>query len=172
MGSGAPCVSHLPHRERVHLPEIELPTKHLPPLRTFRILTLEDADNIEKLKIACKEAGHQVVPATTITLAMDFLKTKDHVDVIIAAAHLQSESIFEFLKQVKATDSHLHAVPFVMLSSDPGFIATITSPAIELAANLMGADKYLLMTEFDAERLMKEIEPLFPAIPRKELDSA
>lgn len=151
------------------MPDIEQPIKHLLPFDTYRILTLEDAENIEKLKIACRRAGHEVVPVTTIAQAMAFLETKDHVDVIVAAAHLQSESVFEFLKRVKGSDSHLKAVPFLMLCADPGILATVTSSAVEIAANLMGADKYVLMIEFDADRLMEEIYPLLPAVPAKEL---
>lgn len=101
---------------------------------------------------------------------MAFLETKDHVDLSIAAAHLKNESVFEFLQRVKSDDSHLKDVPFVMLSAEPGPLATITSPAVEIAVDVMGADKYLLMPEFDAVRLMQEIEQLLPPIPSKELD--
>jgi CheY-like chemotaxis protein len=152
--------------------QIEQPTRKLPPNDTFRILTLENPDNIEKLKEACKRAGHEVVPVLTIAQAMAFLETKDHVDVIVAAAHLESESVFEFLKRVKAGDSALKEVPFLMLCADPGTLGLLTSPAVEVAANIMGADQYLLMPEFDAECLMQNIEALLPAIPRKELTTA
>jgi CheY-like chemotaxis protein len=152
--------------------QIELPTRKLPPNDTYRILTLENPANIEKLKEACKRAGHQVVPVLTIAQAMAFLETKDHVDVIVAAAHLENESVFEFLKLVKAAGSHLIHVPFMMLCAEPGTLGLLTSPAVEVAASMMGADHYLLMKEFDAERLMQEIEPLLPPIPSKELTNA
>ncbi len=149
--------------------EIEQPIRKLPPTDTYRILTLENPDNIEKLNEACKRAGHQVVPAPTIMQAMAFLETKDHVDLIISAAHLENESVFEFLKRVKSADSHLRNVPFLILCAEPGPLGLLSSPAVEVAANIMGADRYLLMTEFDPERLMHEIEPLLPAVPSKEL---
>jgi PleD family two-component response regulator len=152
--------------------QIEQPTRKLPPNDTYRILTLENLDNIENLKEACKRAGHQVVPVLTIAQAMAFLETKDHVDVIVAAAHLENESVFEFLKRVKEADSHLKDVPFLMLCSEPGTLGLLTSPAVGVAASVMGADQYLLMAEFDAERLMQEIEPLLPPIPSKELAKA
>ncbi len=148
--------------------EIEQPTTHLPPRQTYRILTLENPENIEKLKEACKQAGHQVVPVLTINEAMRFLDTKDHVDIIVAAAHLQNESVFHFLQKVKSTECFHHQVKFVMLCADPGTLALATSPSVELAATLMGADKYLLMPKFDAAKLMEEIEPLFPRVPSKE----
>jgi CheY-like chemotaxis protein len=152
--------------------EIEQPTRKLPPNDTYRILTLENPENTEKLTEVCKEAGHQVVPVHSISQAMAFLETKDHVDIIVAAAHLQNESVFEFLKRVKSVDSHLRAVPFLILCAEPGALGMLTSPAVEIAANVMGADRYLLMTDFDAFRLIQEIEELLPPIPSKELASA
>ena len=89
--------------------------------------------------------------------------------MIVAAAHLHNENVFQFLKAVKQADCIYHKAQFVMLCAEPGILALATSPSVELAANLMGADKYLLMPEFDAEKLIAEIEPLFPAIPYKEL---
>jgi CheY-like chemotaxis protein len=149
--------------------KVEQPTRKLPPIDTYRILTLENPGNIEKLKEACKEAGHQVVPAYKIEQAIAFLETKDHVDIIVAAAHLENESVFEFLKRVKSDDSHLKCVPFLMLCAEPGAFGLVTSPAVQVAANVLGADRYILMPEFDAPRLMEEIELLFPPIPSKEL---
>lgn len=151
--------------------QIEQPTVELPPEQSYRILLLENPENVEKLKHACKRAGHQVVPCFTIAEAMRFLETKDHVDVIVAAAHLENESVFNFLQKVKRSDCILHKANFVMLCANPGVLATVTSPSVEVAANLMGADKYLLMPEFDAEKLMSELEELFPAVPYKELVS-
>jgi PleD family two-component response regulator len=152
--------------------QIEQPIRKLPPNDTYRILTLENPENTEKLREACKLAGHQVVPAHTIAEAMAFLDTKDHVDLIVAAAHLENESVFEFLKRVRSADSHLRDVRFLVLCAEPGTLGLLTSPAVEIAAGVMGADQYLLMTEFDASRLMLEIEKLLPPIPSKELTSA
>jgi len=149
--------------------KIEPPTVEKPPQQTYRILTLENPANVEKLTQACKRAGHEVVPCFTIAEAMRFLESKDHVDVIVAAAHLENESVFNFLQKVKSSDCILHKANFFMLCSDPGMLALVTSPSVEIAASLMGADKYLLMPEFDAERLISEIEELLPAIPYKEL---
>ncbi len=150
--------------------KIEQPTLHKPALETYRILTLEDAENIEKLKDACKNAGHQVVPVLTIRQAMEFLDVKDHVDLIISATHLQSESVFDFLRRVKSQDSAHRNVPFVMLCLEPGGLARMTSDVVESVAEIMGADHYIMMPEFDAGELLRQIEPLFPPIPLKELD--
>lgn len=148
--------------------EIEAPIKQLPKLDTYRILTLDNPENIDKLKVVCKLAGHEVVPVFTISEAMQFLLTKDHVDVIVAAAHLERESVFEFLKKVRLPDSHLHDVKFLMLCAEPGPLGMATSSTVEIAANVMGVDKYLLMPVFNPEQLIQEITELFPPIPSKE----
>jgi CheY-like chemotaxis protein len=150
--------------------EIEEPTVHKPALETYRILTLEDAENIDKLKDACRDAGHQVVPVLTIRQAMEFLDIKDHVDVIISATHLHHESVFDFLRRVKSADSIHRNVPFVMLCLEPGGLGRMTSDVVESVAEIMGADHYILMPKFDADELLKQIEPLFPPVPLKELD--
>ncbi len=150
--------------------KIEKPTLKKPALETYRILTLEDIENIDRLKEACKNAGHEVVPVLTIRQAMEFLELKDHVDVIISATHLQSESVFDFLRRIKAVDSMHRNVPFVMLCLEPGGLARMTSDVVASVAEIMGADHYILMPKFDADELLKQIEPLFPPIPLKELD--
>jgi CheY-like chemotaxis protein len=149
---------------------IELPTGHLPPTQTYRVLTLENPENIDKLRECCKRAGHEVVPVHTIAEAMAFLNSKDHVDLIISAVHLQSESVLEFLQRVKAPDSTHRNVVFVMLCVEPGQIGSVTNDLNARAGAMMGADEYLLMPVFDAEELMAKITPLLPPMPAKELD--
>jgi CheY-like chemotaxis protein len=147
---------------------IEQPTVHLAPTKTFRILTLENPENIEKLKECCRHAGHEVVPVRTIQEAMAFLDSKDHVDLIISAVHLQNESVLEFLTLVKTHDSVHKEVVFVMLCLDPGQIGSVTNDLNAKAGEMMGADKYLLMPVFDAAKLMLEIASLLPEMPAKE----
>ncbi len=149
--------------------EIEEPLVKKPRAETFRILTLENRENIEKLKATCRLAGHEVVPVYTIDEAMRFLETKDHVDLIISAVHLEEESVFEFLNKVKAADSEFKEVAFVMLCMEPNPLASVINKSTELAGKLMGADRYLYMPKFDAVRLMAEIVDLLPPVPRKEL---
>src|SRR5512134_2295398 len=77
-----------------------------PPMKTWRVLFLDNPQNIEKLKDACKDEGYAVAGALTIAEAWAFLDGKDHVDVIVCAAHLEEESMFQFLKRVR--DSKVH----------------------------------------------------------------
>ena len=81
-------------------PQVEYPAPKdaKPPMKTWRILFLDSAENVKKLKDACKHAGYEVVGALTIEEAWAFLDGKDHADVIVCAAHLEEESMFGFLK--------------------------------------------------------------------------
>ncbi|CAN5284676.1 hypothetical protein BH11CYA1_BH11CYA1_49470 [soil metagenome] len=148
--------------------KIEQPTIKVDARQTYRILTLENPENINKLKEACKKAGHQVVPVLTIAQAMAFLDTRDHVDLIISAVHLEQESVFEFLKRVKAPDSMHKDVSFVMLCSDPRPQSLSINKSAELAGKILGADKYVNMPKFDADYLISQVEPLLPPVPLKE----
>ncbi len=150
--------------------EIEQPSVHLNAEDTYRILTLENPENIDKLKEAWKSAGHQVVPVLTIAQAMAFLDSRDHVDLIISAVHLEEESVFEFLQRVKAPDSMHKDVAFVMLCMEPTPLASIVNKSTALAGKLLGADKYVYMPDFDAEFLIAQVEPLLPPIPLKETE--
>lgn len=134
------------------------------PLETWRILFLDSADNIEQLKQACKECGYVVVGSTTIKEAWAFLDGKDHVDVIVCAAHLEEESMFQFLKDVRDNEKHGNAA-FLILSLEPGEAGARMDRSTERAGMLLGADGYLLMPVFDAPELIAQIQKLQPRIP-------
>ncbi len=151
--------------------KIEQPSLKLDAEDTYRILALENPENIDKLKEAWKSAGHQVVPVLTIAQAMAFLDSRDHVDLIISAAHLEEESVFEFLQRIKAPDSMHKDVAFVMLCLEPNLMASAINKSTELAGKLLGADKYVYMEEFDAEFLVAQLEPLLPNSPMKETEA-
>ncbi|MFA7339956.1 MAG: hypothetical protein WC028_24475 [Candidatus Obscuribacterales bacterium] len=151
--------------------KIEQPSLKLDAEDTYRILALENPENIDKLKEAWKSAGHQVVPVLTISQAMAFLDSRDHVDLIISAVHLEEESVFEFLQRIKAPDSMHKDVAFVMLCMEPNTLAPAINKSTELAGKLLGADKYIYMQEFDAELLIAEVEPLLLNVPMKETEA-
>ena len=134
------------------------------PHETWRILFLDSADNIVQLKNACKDVGYVVVGSTTIDEAWAFLNGKDHVDVIVCAAHLEEESMFKFLKDVRANDTHQKAA-FLILSLKPGTIGAFVDRSTALAGIALGADAYLIMPVFDAVELIAQIQKLQPDIP-------
>lgn len=130
----------------------------------YRILALDTVEHIEILRVAAQLAGHEVVAVTRISEAMHFLDTKDHVDVVVSAVHLEQESVFDFLREMKRSPLHKD-VPFMMLCSDPGDFALAINRSVETAASVMGVDKYLTMPKYDVVRLIKEITAMIPERP-------
>jgi hypothetical protein len=102
-------------------PKVEYPAPKdaRSPMKTWRILFLDSAGNVKKLKDACKHAGYEVVGALTIEEAWAFLDGKDHADVIICAPHLEEGSMFEFLQGVRDSKVQRNA-KFLILSLAPG----------------------------------------------------
>src|ERR1700735_3777723 len=100
-------------------PKVEKATPELAAKDTFRILIMDSPKHVDQLKAACKNAGHSVVPAHTIQEAFRFLDGKNHADVIVCAANLEDESVFEFLKRLRSNPIH-KASMFMMLSLAPG----------------------------------------------------
>ena len=140
------------------------PANAKPPMETWRILFLDSAENTELLKEACKEWGYVVVGATTLKEAWAFLNGKDHVDVIVCAAHLEEESMFQFLKDVRDNTQHRNA-SFLILSLEAGASGARMDKTAERAGVLLGADGYLVMPVFDAPELILQIKKVQPRIP-------
>ena len=134
------------------------------PMKTWRILFLDSAENIEQLKDACKNVGYTVVGAITVKDAWAFLDGKDHVDVIVCAAHLEEESMFEFLKRVR--DSKVHGdTKFLILSLAPGPLGSRLDGSTARAGLALGADTYVNMPVFDPQELVARIKKLQPSVP-------
>ncbi|MBX3150315.1 MAG: hypothetical protein K2Z81_09220 [Cyanobacteria bacterium] len=152
--------------------EIHPPSQARDPSLVYRILALDTLEHIDLLRISAQAAGHEVVAVTRIAEAMHFLNTKDHVDVVVSAVHLEQESVFDFLKEMKKSPLHKD-VPFMMLCSEPGEFAMAVNRSVQSAATVMGVDKYLTMPEYDVHRLMKEIVAMIPdRPPSKEQDGS
>jgi CheY-like chemotaxis protein len=134
------------------------------PMKTWRILFLDHAENIEQLKDACKDVGYDVVGALTIEKAWAFLNGKDHADVIVCAAHLEEESMFGFLKSVRDSEVHRNAMVLI-LSLEPGATGARLQRSTERAAMVLGADTYAIMPVFDARELVALIKKLQPPVP-------
>lgn len=150
--------------------KIEQPIKHRPNDDTYRVMVLDKQKNIDELTIACKLEGHEVVPIVSVAEGMRFLTTKDHIDVVISAVYLEDEDVFEFLKEIRQAPIHKD-VKFMMICSDPSALANVLNKSVQTAAEVMGVDKYLMMTDYDIERLMKELKAILPARePYKESD--
>lgn len=147
-------------------PDIEHPTTNdaKPPMQTWRILFLDNDEHVEQLKDACKKCGYAVIGSTTIEEAWAFLDGKDHVDVIVCAAHLEEESMFKFLQGVRNNKTHGNTA-FLILSLEPGKTGVQLDRSTERAGVLLGADGYLIMPVFDAPELIAQIQKQQPLIP-------
>ncbi len=147
-------------------PKIEQasPGSKLAPSETYRILILDTVEHIDQLKHACKDAGHSVVSALTIAEAFAFLEGKDNADLIVCAAYLEDESLFDFLNQLRTNQTHKNTM-FLILALEPGPIGAIANETTKKAGRLLGADAFLSMPMFDAALLIREIGKLLPVIP-------
>jgi CheY-like chemotaxis protein len=144
--------------------QVEAATPILAAKDTFRILILDNIEHVNQLKEVCKNAGHSVVPAHTVREAMQFLDTTNHADVIICAAYLEDENIFEFLKRLRANPVHKKSM-FMILALAPGPIGVKLNAQVEIAGRQLGADAFISMPVFDAEQLIAEIKKLLPKVP-------
>jgi CheY-like chemotaxis protein len=151
----------MPTEPRIEHPE---PENARSPMKTWRILFLDSAENIEQLKDACKDVGYTVVGALTIEKAWAFLDGKDHADVIVCAAHLEEESMFGFLKSVRDNDVH-RKTKFLILSLAEGAIGARLHNSTASAGMALGADSYAIMPVFDPRELVALIKKLQPSVP-------
>jgi len=149
-----------------HEPELEYPSAHdaRAPQDTYRILFLDNPAQVERLKEVCKDDGYVVVGAETLLTAMAFLEGKDHVDVIVCAAHLESESMFDFLQRVRAHALHAKTM-FLILSLEASATGSRLDRSVARAGIALGANAYAIMPTFDAAALLAHIRELRPAIP-------
>lgn len=139
----------------------------MPAKDTFRILIMDTIENMDQLKAACKDAGHLVVAAQSINEAFAFLDGKDHADVIVCAAYLEDESMFDFLRRLKTHLIHKDSM-FMTLALAPGPVGVRANVSTEKAGSLLGADVFISMPVFDAAQLIAEIKMLLPQVPALE----
>jgi CheY-like chemotaxis protein len=145
-------------------PKIEPATPVRAAKDTFRILILDTKQHRDQLKVACKNAGHSVVPVDTIKEAFAFLDGHNHADVIICAAYLEDESMFEFLKRLRSSETHRDSM-FMILALAPGPTGVKLNHSVAYAGRTLGSDAFISMPVFDAVQLIAEIKKLLPAVP-------
>jgi CheY-like chemotaxis protein len=148
-------------------PKVEQATPRLAAKDTFRILIMDTVEHTDELKAACKDAGHSVVAAQTIKEAFAFLDDKDHADVIVCAAYLEDESMFEFLRRLRTDPTHKDSM-FMILALAPGPAGVKLNASVEIAGKTLGSDAFISMPIFDAPQLIAEIKKLLPLVPALE----
>lgn len=147
--------------------EAAAPRSRLPAEETFRILIMDNVEHTDLLKTACKEVGHSVIAAHSIEESFAFLNGKDHADVIVCAAYLEDESLFDFLRRLRKDPIHKDTM-FMTLALAPGPLGSKVNASTEKAGSLLGSDVFVSMPQFDAAVLIAEIKKLLPETPRLE----
>ena len=135
------------------------PSAKLAARDTFRILIMDTIEHTDQLKEACKDVGHSVVASQTIKEAFAFLDGKDHADVIVCAAYLEDESMFDFLRRLRLDPIHEKTM-FMTLALAPGPVGAKVNSTAEKTGRLLGADAFLNMPVFDAAQLIAEIKKI------------
>lgn len=148
-------------------PKVEPATPVLAPKDTFRILIMDSVEHTELLSEACKNAGHSVIAAHSVQEAFAFLDGKDHADVVVCAAYMQDESVFDFLHRLRTQHDHDDSM-FMILALAPGPVGVKLNASVEIAGRQLGSDAFIVMPVFDAEVLIAEIKKLLPLLPKLE----
>lgn len=134
---------------------------------TFRILLMDTVEHTNRLKAACKDAGHAVIAVHSIEEAFSFLEGRNDVDLVVCAAYMEDESLFVFLKRLRSNPIHKESM-FLTLALAPGPVGASMNVSTESAGKVLGADAFVSMPEFDPEQLIAEIQKLLPRVPMLE----
>lgn len=135
------------------------------PQTCFRILILGDGFR-EEIRQACLDEGYEVVTVKNSNEAFKFLESRDHVDAAIVPAFMEQGTVFDFLLGMRRMPENLTS-PIMILSAEPSQMASFCSPAVEAAAKLLGAYKFVTMPEFDLKQVIRELKVMLPDVPSK-----
>lgn len=122
----------------------------------MRVLVLQEIEkNAERVKEALTRTDTEIVCFQSQPAAMEYLNG-NKVDLIVTAVHLQSGNVFDFLKWVKGDPLNKHSA-FVFFCAEPTEVARYVWPAVQTAATVLGADKYITMDHFDRDSLRNQL---------------
>lgn len=126
----------------------------------MKILALkEDLHRVQGVAKNLRSHGHVVSVAVTPTVALRQLLEEEY-DVIISGLHFAECSAFDFLRIIKVTNA-LRNKPFVLCSIGSG-----NKHALDIAAELWGADYVLVLEGCDDPRLAITIDEIQQRIIR------
>jgi len=126
-----------------------------------KILALEENPaRIAELRQALEFPGHHLVTQTNFYNALDYMR-HHHVDLVICDVHLESASGFEFLRALNRNPQTAN-VPFVFYCINPSEFTKSFISGLRVAAAALGAEGVIMMDEFDAGTLCREIEKHLP----------
>lgn len=129
---------------------------------------LEQDENSRQVVSSLTNKGHTVALPATFLKAIELLKQRPVVDLIISDVHLENGgSVFDFLRWVRRNTVTASAPPFVMFSFKPDKMAKHLEDGIRTSARLLGAARYISMDRFDEEDFGRQIESLLPPKEQK-----
>jgi CheY-like chemotaxis protein len=128
-----------------------------------KILALKDRPEYAlALKTLIEPHGYQVLAVQSIDEALEVL-SRESVDMIIVAVHLQEGNIFDFIRIVRADpDASKRSVPIVCLNVNPRLHARYLNDSLEVSAMALGANRFITMEPYDAASLWKDINTMLP----------
>lgn len=124
------------------------------------ILILQEKDeNVANIRSSLPECAF--VRVRTIEEAIPLLEHR-YFDLIISAVHLEHDgSVFDFLKYAKSNPKS-SSVPFVFYCCQSSTFARSVRDGLQIAARVLGADKYITMEHYDRDKLRAEFKDYLP----------
>jgi CheY-like chemotaxis protein len=111
-----------------------------------RILILQEGPAPAKALQQSLGGRHELVFAKTIPQAMSAL-AEQSIDLIIARVHLEKSNVFDFLKDVKATERY-RQIPFICFCGRRTSSARALDPIISRSSKALGAEKYINVEDY------------------------
>lgn len=120
-----------------------------------RVLVLQEKeDNIRNIAECLPDC--KITNVDTVHQAYSALQSQNF-NLIISAVHLEyDESVFDFLEECKRHPKSKD-IPFVFYCARTSTFARSVRHGLEIAAGVLGADKYITMEKFDMQKLRSEI---------------
>lgn len=123
------------------------------------ILVVDDGEqNLANIKLSLHPAGHQILIAKSVDAAKTLLQAASF-DLLICGVHLSNGTVFELLNFVKH-DPDFRKIPFACFCGKQTDLAKSLDNSMRSAARLLGADRYISHTTFDAEQFQIDIASL------------
>lgn len=119
------------------------------------VVVEEDGAAFQQFKQCVESKGHLVWHFNNTSEAQSFLKQYDPA-LIVCAVHLQNDDVFKFLSSVKE-NSATEKIPFVFYCAEPDRFNEFATPELVKKGKILGARKYILLTQFNANALLEQL---------------
>jgi DNA-binding response OmpR family regulator len=125
----------------------------------LRILVVEGKTHlVQQLQQACVGTEFEVLSCWDRASALELLQ-HGNIDLISAEAFMESGLVMEVIRDVREM-AHHRGTPIMIVAAEPGPTAEGLLATTAIASELLGADKFITMREFDGEWLLAETRAL------------